>query len=113
MRIEDPSPRPTRGRLRLWVEPLRRRFSAWGPGVRWGIGAAVLAVVVCVVGFLLKTGEESDSTVWIDDGRRFASDEADAIARALKQSNLQPRRDGQGRIGVPADKETEALTLLE
>lgn len=113
MRIDDPSPRPNRGRLRLWVEPLRLRFSAWGPGVRRGIGAAALVVVACVVGFLSKTGEESDTTAWIDDGRRFAADEADAIARVLKQNNLRPRRDPQGRIGVPADKETEALVLLD
>src|SRR4051812_15336403 len=101
------SPLAALGRIRPWIEKARKAFQAQRPAVRWGLAAAMVAVVA-VLGYASTLPLTSASNSSLLSGRRFSSDDLIKVGRTLERLRVDYRIDDQRRVAVAADRSEEA-----
>ena len=111
MRSDDPNPaaRTAWARLRARLEPARRWLIHRGPGPRLALLLAPLGLLVAAACYF--AAEEPVRREWLYDGHRFAAEDAARVEQALKARKIEAVV-SDGKVGVPAAIEAEALALL-
>ncbi len=111
MRTESPdSPRSAFDRM-------RSRFAQFGTWLadrpyqaRWGLGIGAVVIIAALIYLAIPT--EPTTIAWLESGKAFSGEHYASVVKALASEGIIYRRDGQGRIGVAAEKLREAQTAL-
>ena len=102
---------PPWARLRARLAPARRQLARMGPGPRIALMLAPLGLLAAAAALVL--GPEAPARMtWLYNGHHFSAADASRAEGALKAHRFDARVE-DGRVGVPAAREADALTLLE
>jgi type III secretory pathway lipoprotein EscJ len=105
------SPLSALGRLRPWFEKVRRSVLAQRPTIRWGVGAAAIALCL-VLYYLASSTSTTAADSYLRSGQRFSSDDLKKIGRALDRQRIGYRVDDQRRVAVAADQFDAAASAI-
>ncbi|WP_169977492.1 hypothetical protein [Tautonia rosea] len=73
---------------------------------------AILVAIVALVSSSLLT-PKADQTEWLDQGRAFPPDQAEALLNELALKGIDAQADDRGRVSVPPARLAEALKVLD
>lgn len=75
---------------------------------------AALAIVVAIIALVSSSliPPRAEQTEWLDQGRAFPPDQAEALLNELALKGIDAQDDGRGRISVPPTRLAEALKVL-
>ena len=105
---------PALAAARLRAHAVRARRWLWNraPATRWALAVAVSVALAAVMGRGYVATPVAPAVDYLYAGQRFATDEIDAITRALAVKHIKPHVDGKGRIGVASDQIDEATDVV-
>ncbi|MDR3633617.1 MAG: hypothetical protein P4L84_07255 [Isosphaeraceae bacterium] len=92
-------------RVRAQVQRAGRTWREQGPVLRWGLGAAALALLGAI--FYLSVSVSSGNA-FVSDGQVFKPDDLVKIKQEFRRKHIPCREDDQRRLLVPADSLSEA-----
>ena len=105
---------PALAAARLRAHAVRARRWLWNraPATRWALAVAVSVALAALMVRGYVATPVAPAVDYLYAGQRFATDEIDAITRALAVKHIKPHVDGSGRIGVASDQIDEATDVV-
>ncbi|MGO9815170.1 MAG: hypothetical protein ACLP53_30930, partial [Isosphaeraceae bacterium] len=99
------------GRFGSLLQRLRRSVVARGPAVRWGL-AAVIIVILVLLGYLGIGSLTTAESAYLGSGRRYGPDDLIKITRVLERQGFPYHIDDQRRVAVASEQLEQASAAI-